>query len=163
MVSFLFADCFAFAIMRLTKSYRIILVLIFSFILFSQILEGQERLSQKIAPASNLKDLASYLIETDLCRDGCRLIGSWFMARGPVYMTNLDIKHELSPSSQSSPDRDLPLIVVKTQPITKVVLQQNPGFVCWAPPQGKNSALRLFLKKDMVSDPAARGFTACGD
>jgi hypothetical protein len=95
-MSFHFADGYMIARQRLPELCGLVLALAFSLVLLSQVVEGQERLSQKIAPASNFKVLTAFLRETDLCHDGCRLIGSWFMARGPIYMTDLDLRHERS-------------------------------------------------------------------
>ncbi len=132
----------------------------------SQTALSVQRVEAKAMPRQNWKEMGRFAAATNLCREGCELLGTDDLFTrlyfGETKRTPIGVEALGKRGYRLNPDQ--PLMGFHDAYLQLPAIREaNPELQCWEPPQADLDAVFVFLTPSQVrtADPARHGLTPC--
>ncbi len=143
---------------------RVALASLLCAVMLLQLRIGTQHLAVKRGPLENHKLLASFVAESDLCRqgEGCWSSGWFLEALTTTYFSSRELMafNPGTPLAQTRLDRPL-LGFRKAYPKLKGLIANNPDLACWEAPGSWKATSFILLPRTSPEQPARHGLRPC--
>ncbi|MCP9837746.1 hypothetical protein KBY84_09575 [Cyanobium sp. N.Huapi 1H5] len=143
---------------------RVALASLLCAVMLLQLRIGTQHLAVKQGPLENHKLLASFVVDSDLCRkgEGCWSSGWFPEALRGTYFSSRELMafNPGTPLAQTRLDRPL-LGFRRAYPKLKGLIANNPALACWEAPGSWKTTSFILLPRTSPAQPARHGLRPC--